>query len=95
MPQYDVAHICEQGQDIIFIPLSSSYQYKANSEQNAMRDDLQACARAAGLAGTVVTVWDAGGGRMGFLATGPWRPFFSSITLADVASNINTTLTCG
>ena len=94
MPQYDIAHIREQGQDIIIIRLSSNYRYKTDSKLNTIRDDLRACAQAAGLAGTVVTVWDDGGGRMGFLAPGCWRPFFSSMTLSDIYANINMTLTC-
>jgi hypothetical protein len=55
---------------------------------------LQVCARAAGLAGTVVPVWDAGGGRMAFIAPRPWHPFFKSLRLQTVAQNINKRLTC-
>jgi len=94
MAQFRIAHIREQGQDMIIVPLEDSFRYKSNREQNEIRAALQMCARGAGLAGTVVPVWDAGGGRMGFLAPQLWQPFFSGLDLAWVAANINKTLTC-
>jgi hypothetical protein len=90
-----VAHIKHQGVDLIIIPMDSSYHNKSNREQNEIRDALQVCASAAGLAGRVVPVWDAGFGRMGFLAPSAWSGFFQSIDLTFVASNINRRLTCG
>lgn len=95
MAQYDIAHIREQGNQMIIVPLDHSYGYKSNQEQNDICSALQVCATSAGLAGRVVTVWDAGGGRMGFLAPTPWHPFFSSISLQDVFASINKTLKCG
>jgi hypothetical protein len=94
MAQFDVAYFKEQGQNMIVIPLDASYGNKTNTEQSKIRNSLEICARSAGLVGSVVTVWDAGGGRMGFLAPSQWQPFFSSFTLSDVARNINKTLTC-
>lgn len=94
MTTFKIAHIREQGQDMIIMPLDDSFQYKSNTEQNAVRNSLQLNARSARLAGTVVLVWNAGSGRMAFLAPRPWHPFFSSLTLADVARSINRTLTC-
>ena len=95
MSSFEVAHIREQGVDLIIIPLQSSFGYKSPTEQREIRATLQLCARSAGLAGTVVPVWDAGGGRMGFLAPQNWHSFFSSLDLLTVASSINRTLTCG
>lgn len=94
MARFEIAHIREQGQDMIIVPLDRSFQYKSAAEQNAVRASLQLYARTAGLAGTVVPVWDSGGGRIAFLAPRPWHPFFSSLILADVARLINKTLTC-
>jgi len=94
MPTYDVAHLREQGQDMIVVVVASSFGARTNTEQNRVRDQLQACARSAGLAGTVVPVWDAGAGRMGFLAPTPWQSFFRSLSLQHVALNINKKLTC-
>ena len=95
MAQFEIAHLREQGQDMIIIPLDDSYGYKSNVAQNRILNELQMYARAAGLAGTVVTVWDTGNGRMGFLAPSQWQPFFSSMSLYDVAANLNKTLICG
>jgi hypothetical protein len=95
MGSFDVAHLHEQGQDMIIIPLDRQFQFKSDEEQDEIHDSLQVCASAAGLRGTVVLVWDGGGGRMAFRAPQPWHPFFRSINLAVVAQNINRTLTCG
>ena len=89
MPRFKVAHIREQGQDMIIIPVEDSFKYKSSQEQNQNRNGLQVRARGAGLAGKVVLVWDAGAGRMGFLAPREWHDFFSSISLDFIAMNIN------
>lgn len=94
MATYDVAHIKEQGIDLIIIVVDSSFGPKTPGEQQEITAALQECATAAGLAGTVVPVWDAGGGQMGFFAPPNWRTFFSSIGLAFVETNINRELTC-
>ena len=94
MATYEVAHIKEQGIDLIIIIVDSSFGLKTPEEQQKMTIALQECATAAGLAGTVVPVWDAGEGQMGFFAPMNWRPFFSGIDLAFVATNINRELTC-
>ncbi len=88
MPSFDVAHIREQGVDVIIVPLDSSFGSKSQSDQNAAIAELQARATSAGLAGTVVPVWDSGG-RMAFIAPPNWHPFFQSINLAHVFANIN------
>jgi hypothetical protein len=94
MADFDVAHLREQGQDMIIVPLKDEFQYKSDVDQHRVIAALQVCARAAGLAGTVVPVWDAGGGRMAFIAPRPWHPFFKSLRLQTVAQNINKRLTC-
>ena len=94
MTTYEVAHIQEQGVDLILIPLDSSFGFKIPIEQHKIVDVLQECATAAGLIGTVVPVWDTGGGQMAFLAPPNWHPFLSSIDLTFVTLNINRTLTC-
>lgn len=59
---------------------------------NEAKAEIQMRASAAGLAGTVVPVWNAGGGRMGFLAPLQWRGFFQGLSLAFVARNLNRVL---
>jgi hypothetical protein len=89
MPHFKVAHLREQGQDMIVIPLDSGFGSKIRHDQDNVIGELQSRARAAGLAGTVVPVWDNGGERMAFIAPNLWHPFFCSISLRFVAMNIN------
>jgi len=88
MPQFEVAHVREQGVDLIIIPLQSSFGSKSTSDQNQIAAELQLRSRSAGLRGTVVPVWDSGGG-MRFLAPQGFHPFFRSISIDFVARNIN------
>jgi hypothetical protein len=69
--------------------VDQSFGHKIQSEQQAIVAELQLHARGAGLAGTVVPVWDSGSGRMGFVAPRNWHPFFKSFNLRLVATNIN------
>lgn len=84
MPRVKVAHISEQGQDMIIVPLAPSFGLKNRSEQNAVRAELQARASAAGLRGTVALVW-----RGGFLAPQPWHRFFRTFPLEAAHRNLN------
>lgn len=93
MAEFEVAHIHEQGQDMIIVPLKSDFGRKPGSEQQQVVTQLQVAANRAGLRGTVVVVWDAGGGRTAFIAPQPWHSFFRSISLQWVAININRKLT--
>ena len=95
METFDVAHVQEQGVDLIIVLVNPSFGYKTDKEQKEIVASLQACATAAGLVGTVVPVWDTGGGQMEFLAPLAFHPFFSSIDLTFVEANVNTKLTCG
>ncbi|MGO9123532.1 MAG: hypothetical protein ACLP6G_01450 [Terriglobales bacterium] len=89
MPRYDVAHVKEQGVDLIIIPLDSMFGHKTSNTQQEIIAELQVRAHAAGLAGAVVPIWDSGGGRMAFMAPSQWHSFFSSIDFRWVAANIN------
>jgi hypothetical protein len=89
MPSFEVAHIRQQGIDLIVVPLDHSFRVKTQSEQHAVVNELQLRSNAAGLAGTVVPVWDNGGGRMAFIAPQPWHPFFRSMSLGAVWNNVN------
>lgn len=53
MSKYKIAHLREQGQDMIIIPLDDSFHHKSNSEQQDLIASLQAYASSARLAGTV------------------------------------------
>lgn len=89
MPKYQVAHIHEQGQDMIIFPLEAKFGHQTQADQNQELGVLGFRANAAGLRGAAVAVWDAGGGRMGFFGPPQWHPFLRSIDLQFVAANVN------
>lgn len=89
MPNLDIAHLRQQGQDMIIVPLDSSFGHKAQDDQQAAIGEIQRAAIGAGLRGRVVPVWDNGGGRMAFIAPQPWHPFFRSLDLSTVYANVN------
>jgi hypothetical protein len=95
MTSFDIAHVREQGQDMIIVPMRADFGHKATDDQVLIERSLSAAARAAGLAGLVVTVWDAGFGRMAFRGPPQWHPFLASISLHWVARNINRRVTVG
>jgi hypothetical protein len=91
MPQYNVAHIKEQGQQIIIVLLDDSFGSKSTEDQNAFKNELQIRASSAGLAGIVVPVWERSN-RLYFIAPTPWHPFFKSMTMSFAQQNVNRTL---
>jgi hypothetical protein len=94
MSRFLIAHLRQQGQDMIIVPLDRSFGYKSQREQNEITCALQLAASAAGLAGTVVPVWDHGSGRMAFIAPSPWRPFFQNLSQPVIGRMINRELIC-
>jgi len=92
MPSLAVAHVREQGVDLIIAPLATDFGRKDPETQRAVIAELQLRSRSAGLAGTVVPVWDGGGGRMAFIAPRPWHLFFSSLDLGTVRACVNRVL---
>jgi len=60
MPSFQTAHIHEQGVDLIIVPVNASFGHKPESEQVEMIDAMQLAANSAGLAGTVVPIWQIG-----------------------------------
>lgn len=88
MPSFNVAHIREQGQDMIFFPLDDSFDRKTTTDQNSILAGLQARASAAGLRGRAVAVWQRGY-ETRFLGPPSWRAFFQSIDMNFVLSNVN------
>jgi hypothetical protein len=54
-----IAHIHEQGIDLIIVPLAASFGIKSNHEQLELIGSLQARAVFDGICGTVVPVWPA------------------------------------
>lgn len=89
MPTYKVAHLHEQGQDMIIFPLDARFCHLNESEQNDELSILNFGANRAGLRGAAVAVWDAGSRRMGFLGPDQWHPYLRSINLHFVMANLN------
>jgi hypothetical protein len=89
MPSFDIAHIRQQGVDLVIVPLEDSFDHKTQAQQRATIDQLQVAARSAGLAGAVVPVWETNSGGMKFIAPNNYHPFFKSIGWSFVARNIN------
>lgn len=93
MPTWKVAHIREQGQDIIIVPLEPAFGSKPGGTQQEFIEALQICAANAGLAGRIVPVWRAGN-QFKFIAPQGWHPFFKSLSWNQILANINKTLSC-
>ncbi len=90
MAQFKIAHLREQGVDLIIVPVNNSFAHRPQSEQHEFIAELEDCAHSAGLAGTVVPVW-----RGGFIAPQSYHPFFRTFGYDRALRNINRTLTCG
>jgi hypothetical protein len=91
MPSIPVAHLHEQGQDMIVVIMDKSFARAAPPHQEATIGQLQALAKLNGIKGTVAMVWDDHG-KMDYLAPQPWHEFFMSITLEDVRARLNAEL---
>jgi hypothetical protein len=92
MPNYAIARIHEDGQDVIIVPLPPSFGHKPEREQNAEIAELQARAVAAGIPGPAVPVWETDDEHMAFIAPEQWHPFFRSIDMHWVTVNLNAEL---
>jgi hypothetical protein len=88
MPSYDVAHLNEQGQDMMLFPMDDSFDHKTAAQQNSILASLQARAHGAGLRGRAVAVW-LRGRETRFLGPSTWRAFFESIDMSFVLANVN------
>lgn len=93
MATFKIAHLREQGVDLIIVPLKSDFGHKSDEEQSEIINWLQLCARHAGLAGKVVPVWQDGNGHR-FIAPNNWHPFFKAFSWDRIMMNINKELTC-
>jgi hypothetical protein len=95
MEEFQVAHIREQGVDLVIIFVSESFGTKSDTEKARVAAALQICATAAGLAGNVVLVWSGSFGKVEFWAPLNQHAFFKTVSYAQLLTSINRTLTCG
>jgi hypothetical protein len=89
MPRFRVAQVREQGVDLVIVPRDNSFAHKSDQDWTDAVVELQIRASAVGLPGSVVAVWDTGGGGMAFIAPQNEHQFFSSISLAWIWANVN------
>jgi hypothetical protein len=94
MSKYKIAHIREQGIDLIVIPLDAEFGKKSDSEQREFISSIQVSANLAGVAGTVVPVWRDGTSHR-FVAPPTWHSFFKSFEWHLIMGSVNKELTFG
>jgi hypothetical protein len=97
MPTYQIAYVRERtidGHDVylIVVPMQPSFGQMSPDTQRQTEAELQLRASATGLPGVVCLVWDAGAGRMGFIAPTTWHAYFQSLDMQRVMANVNRTL---
>jgi hypothetical protein len=88
MASIKVAHIREQGQDMILVPLDSNFGNRTEYDKSKTLDELQVKASAAGLRGRIVLLWPNGRGHA-FMGPRPWHPFLSGLPIEAVMSRVN------
>ena len=88
MPRLKVAHILEQGQNMIIFPLDQSFGDKSNHDQEETLSSLEYRANSAGLAGHAVAIWQHGL-HTHFRGPSKWQNFLRSISMRWVLANVN------
>lgn len=92
MPNFEVAHLREQGQDMLLFALDgNSFHHKSDAEQSAVVAELEARAHAAGLAGRAAVFWDYGSSGY-FRGPQQWHSYLRSISTQWVARQANRSL---
>ncbi len=85
---YQVAHVKQQGQDMLLILMDDLFWRRSEADQHAAMEMLQAAADKEGLGGHVVCVSQKGSKTM-FRGPAPWAPFLQTLDWATVAKNVN------
>lgn len=88
MPSFKVAHVQEQGQNMLLFPLDRSFGHKTPDQQRAIVDELEDRAHVAGLAGRAAVFWECNG-RTYSLGPQQWRNFLRSISIRRVIASVN------
>ena len=88
MPTVKVAHIREQGQNMLLFPLDSSFGRKTSAEQQSILMELENRAHAAGLAGRAAVFWESAG-RTNSLGPKLWSSFLRSMSMRRVLASVN------
>lgn len=91
--KYRVAHINIKGADLVIFPLDSAIGRMSPGDQTEVVKSLQRYTANSGLKGSVVAMWDKGGGKVGLLAEKNALPYLQGLTLAFVQSKVNREIT--
>jgi hypothetical protein len=92
VPTYKIAHITERNINVIIFPVNGSFGVRTPAEQDSMINIFRAKAKAAGLQGNVVVVWDGEGGKVNFKAPPNQYDFFQNVTSEFIDANLNKTI---
>ncbi|MEY3338768.1 MAG: hypothetical protein RL245_1760 [Pseudomonadota bacterium] len=93
MSSIQVAHVRLQGEDFVFVPVSSHIKTVSAPDKQTLLRQLRDVCRAAALGGEVVLVWSSEGG-VGFLADNRHHAVLSkTLNLGFLRSNLNRKLT--
>jgi hypothetical protein len=88
MPRYEIAHIREQGQDIIIFALDQSFGHQSEDDQLATLADFSRRCRGANLRGQVAILWPSGA-QTRFIGPQIWYSYLESINIAYAISQRN------
>ena len=92
MPTFQVAHLRQDGQDVIIVPVDRAFAARSSAEQTRIQEAFQRSATAAKIPGVVVPVWEDATGHMAFRAPQTWQAFLKTIDMVYVATALNKTL---
>lgn len=86
-----IAHIHQQGQDIIFIPVAQEFGQRSQEYRADAIKAISTAARNAGLSGTVVPVWplEEDEDKFSFIAPKQWHGFVRTLSWDWISKNLN------
>lgn len=93
MSPFKIAHIKEQGVNVIIVPLASRYGKLSVEEKDALIQHFQNAATAMQWSGRVVPMWMEGKG-IRFIAPPEWYEFFRTLKWKVLMRNLNRELVC-
>ncbi len=95
MKTFQVAHLDIQDVQLVVVFLGSDFDTKTEREKLDFHAGLERCAERAGLAGSVVILWQDPSRCTRFLAPPQQHPFFQIMKYEQLMAQVNGTITCG
>jgi len=93
MATFKIAHIKEQGTNVIIVPLTPSFGKRDDAARQHIIDLLQDAAVQASLRGRVIPMWQERDAAH-YVAPPDWIPFFKTLKWKIVMRNLNRELDC-